>query len=50
MFRNRDKGTNQLKYSWIIRSLIYIMNCTIPNIAYSTSKLSKFTSDPSIDN
>jgi len=26
--KNRDKGTNQLKYSQIIRNLIYIMNCT----------------------
>jgi len=26
--KNKDKGTNQLKYSQIIRNLMYIMNCT----------------------
>ena len=29
---------------------MYIMNCTRPNIAFSVSKLGKFTSDPSMDN
>ena len=48
--KNRNKETNQLKYSWIIRNLMYIMNCTRPNIASSVNKLGKFTSDPSMNN
>jgi hypothetical protein len=45
----RDKRTNQLEYSWIIESLMYSMNCTKPDIAYSISKLGRFISNPSIN-
>jgi hypothetical protein len=47
--KNRGKRINQLKYSWIIESLMYVMNYTRPYVAYSTSKLSRFTSNPNID-
>uniref|UniRef100_A0A2N9EVE4 Reverse transcriptase Ty1/copia-type domain-containing protein n=1 Tax=Fagus sylvatica TaxID=28930 RepID=A0A2N9EVE4_FAGSY len=33
----------------IIGSLMYIMNCTRPDIAYSVSKLSRYTSNPGED-
>jgi len=39
----------QLKYSQIIKSLIYLMNCHRPDIAYALSKLSRYTSNPSDD-
>ena len=49
LFKNRGKKINQLEYSRIIGSLMYVMNCTRPNVAYSVNKLSRFISDPSID-
>ena len=44
--KNTGIGISQLEYSQIIGSLMYIMNCTRPDIAYSVSKLSRFTSNP----
>jgi hypothetical protein len=41
--KNKGKGINQFKYSWIIESLMFIINCIKPEIVYSVSKLSKFT-------
>ena len=36
---------SQLKYFKIIESLMYLMNCTRPDIAYDVSKLSRYTSN-----
>ena len=47
--KNKGQGTSQLEYLRIIGSLVYIMNCTRPNIAYSVSKLSRYTSNPGED-
>ena len=47
--KNRGKKINQLKYSSIIGSLMYVMNYTRPYVAYSISKLSRFISNPNID-
>jgi hypothetical protein len=49
MYKNKGKEINQLEYSWIISSIIYVINCTRSNIAYSITKLSRFTSKPSMD-
>ena len=38
-----------MEYSRIIGSLMYLMSCTRPDIAYSISKLSRFTSNPGAD-
>ena len=38
-----------VEYSQIIGSLMYLMNCTRPDIAYTTSKLNRYTSNPSDD-
>ncbi|RVW42300.1 Retrovirus-related Pol polyprotein from transposon TNT 1-94 [Vitis vinifera] len=46
LFKNTGIGKSQLEYSRIIGSLMYVMNCTRPDIAYSVSKLSRFTSNP----
>ena len=43
--KNKGKGISQLEYSRIIGSLMCIMNCTRLNIAYSISKLSRYTSN-----
>ena len=47
--KNKGNDISQLEYSQIIGSLMYIMNCTRLNIAYSVSKLSKYTSNPGED-
>lgn len=46
--KNKDEGINQLKYSWIIRSLMYVMSYTRLNIAYSVNILCKFINNSSI--
>ena len=42
-------ATQQLEYSQIIISLMYLMNCTRSDIAYAVSKLSRYTNNPSED-
>ena len=43
--KNKGQGISQLEYSRIIGSLMYIINCTRPNIAYAVNKLSRYTSN-----
>ena len=43
--KNKGQDISQLEYSRIIGSLMYIMNCTRPDIAYYVSKLSRYTSN-----
>ncbi|KAK6140518.1 hypothetical protein DH2020_025748 [Rehmannia glutinosa] len=47
--KNRGEPVSQLEYARVIGSLMYLTNCTCPDIAYSVSKLSRFTSNPSTD-
>jgi hypothetical protein len=47
--KNKGKRINQLEYSWIIRSLLHIINYTRLDIAYSVSKLSRFINNPSMN-
>lgn len=47
--KNKGEGIHQLEYSRIIGSLMYLTNCTRPDIACSISKLSRFTNNPSED-
>ena len=42
-------GRGSVKYAQAIGSLMYIMNCTHPDIAYAVSKLSRYTSNPGPD-
>ena len=50
LFKNKDKILiSQLEYSWIIKSLIHVINCTKPDIAYSVSRLGRFLSNLTID-
>jgi hypothetical protein len=47
--KNAGESINQLEYSRIIGSLMYITNCTRPDIAQAINKLSRFTSNPGAD-
>ena len=44
--QNKGEGQSQLDYASVLRSLMYVMNCTRPNIACAISKLSRYTSNP----
>ena len=44
--KNIADGIYQLEYSRILGSIMYVMNCAKPDIAYAVSKLSRFTSNP----
>ena len=44
--KNTGDGIYQLEYSRILGSIMYVMNCTRPDIAYAVSKLSRFTINP----
>ena len=47
--KNRGEGISQVEYSRVIGSLMYLMSCTRPDIAYTVSRLSRYTSNPSAD-
>ena len=49
MSKNKGESVSQLEYSRVIGSLMYSMSCTRPNIAYTVSKLSRYTSTPNDD-
>lgn len=44
--KNKGLGKDQLRYSQIIGSLMYLACATRPDISYAVSKLSRFTSNP----
>ena len=43
--KNRGQGINQLRYSQIIGSLMYLAGATRPDISFTVSNLSRFTSN-----
>src|SRR3954465_13051565 len=45
--KNLGEPVSQLKYSQLIRSLLYISNRIRPDISYAVSKLIRCTSNPS---
>ncbi|KAL5824469.1 hypothetical protein ACOSQ3_020532 [Xanthoceras sorbifolium] len=47
--KNKGESISQLEYSRVIGSLMYLMSCTRPDIAYAVSKLSRYTSNPGAD-
>ena len=47
--KNIGQSISQLEYSCTIGSLMYVMNCTRPDIAYFVSTLSRYMSNPRVD-
>ena len=47
--KNRGDSVNQVEYSRIIGSLMYLMSCTRPDLAYVVSRLRRYTSKPSFE-
>jgi Reverse transcriptase (RNA-dependent DNA polymerase). len=47
--KNKRIARNQLEYSEIIGSLMYLASATRPDISFAASKLSRFTSNPGDD-
>lgn len=45
--KNRGDGVAQVEYSRIVGSLMYLMSCTRPDLAFAISRLSRYTSNPS---
>ena len=47
--KNRNIARDQLRYSQIIGSLMYLASATRPDISFAVSKLSRFVSNPGDD-
>ena len=47
--KNVGEGMSQIEYTRIIGGLMYVMNCTRPDITYDVSKLSRYTSNSGVD-
>ena len=44
--KNQGQSDSQLEYARVLGSLMYIINCTRPDITCAISKLSRYTSNP----
>lgn len=44
--RSNEERSDQHQYQWKIRSLMYLMKGTRPDLAFAVGKLSQFSSDP----
>ncbi|KAK9942775.1 hypothetical protein M0R45_008423 [Rubus argutus] len=44
--KNTGIGISQIEYARIIGSLMYLTNCTRPDLAHSVNRLSRYTSNP----
>ena len=49
LVRNSGDILDQLTYSQIIGSLMYVVQCTRPDIGYAVGTLSKFTGSPGVE-
>jgi hypothetical protein len=49
LWKNKRIGLDQLRYSQIIGSLMYLASATRTNISFAMSKLSRFMSNPETD-
>ena len=44
--KNSGSPVSQFEYAKIIGSVMFLMNCTCPDIAYAISRLSRYTHNP----
>ena len=44
--KNKAESDSQVEYSKVKGRLMYLMNCTRPDIVYAVNKLSRYTSNP----
>ncbi|KAH9767601.1 hypothetical protein KPL71_011332 [Citrus sinensis] len=49
LLENSGRVVAQLEYASVIGSLMYVMHCTRPDIAFAVCKMSRFTSNPSVE-
>ena len=49
LFENSRRSVSQIDYASAIGSLMYVMHCTRPDIAFTVCKLSRYTCNPSAD-
>ena len=49
LFKNCGDSVSQDKYAQIIGSLMFLTNCTRPDIAYAVGRLSRYTHHPKIE-
>jgi len=49
LHKNQGQGYDQVKFSQIIGSLMYLANTTRPDISYAVSRLSRYSSRPNAD-
>ncbi|CAA7057281.1 unnamed protein product [Microthlaspi erraticum] len=47
--KNSGEGVSQVEYARIIGSLMYLTNCTRPDLAHAVNVLSRYTSNPGRD-
>ena len=47
--KNSGRAMAQREYASAIGCLMYLMQCTRPDVAFAVSKLSRFTSNPSVE-
>ena len=47
--KNREQNVAQIEYAQIICSLMYLENCTRPDIAYAIGRLNQYTQSPNQD-
>ena len=47
LVKNLRDSVSQIEYAKIIGSVMFLMNCTRPDIAYAVSRLSRYTHNPS---
>ena len=43
---NKGECISQIEYARVIGSLMYLMNCTRPDLTYTVSRLARYTSNP----
>ncbi|GKB31398.1 retrovirus-related pol polyprotein from transposon TNT 1-94 [Tanacetum coccineum] len=47
--KNKGQSVSRLHYTQVLGSLMYIMNCTRPDLTYSVSRLSQYSHNPGKD-